>query len=285
MPISAHDNRRITFLGQNSHGSDEAWLMRQTYINLMSQRGPVAVVVECPTIDLILFALKRHSLSSTAMAKFLASSTYWWMRSFEFRMLLMNLPPDADIFGIDMPLTTTLQRSYLSALNMLHNPVGSVLSELLKFDAINDEVLSSATPEQREKTMADKLCVILRNNYPEVIVICHNFHASRYSWLSYPSLCQRIIGLNQFNLSVKSLSVFSQDMKFIATPDGKTLNSYQISNACMHRGEYYRVKMISSYYRNEKQDALLMNIRTSLHFDEIIVYPSGNPITVENYHV
>lgn len=197
----------------------------------------------------------------------------------------MNLPPDADIFGIDMPLTTTLQRSYLSALNMLHNPVGSVLSELLKFDAINDEVLSSATPEQREKTMADKLCVILRNNYPEVIVICHNFHASRYSWLSYPSLCQRIIGLNQFNLSVKSLSVFSQDMKFIATPDGKTLNSYQISNACMHRGEYYRVKMISSYYRNEKQDALLMNIRTSLHFDEIIVYPSGNPITVENYHV
>lgn len=284
MHISVHNKNRITFLGQNSHGSDEAWLMRQNYIKKQSQNGPVAVIVECPTVDLVLFVLKRHLLDDTSMTKFLASSTYWWMRSAEFRTFLMRLPPDADVFGIDIPLNTTLKGDYISALNMINNPAGPLLSKLLKFDENSSKVLVKATPEEREKVMADKLSIILQSSYQEIIVLCHNFHASRYSWLSYPSLCQRIIGEYQHGLAVKSCGVFSQEMKFIATPDGDKLNSYQISNACIPKDGYYRVKMVSSYYRNERQDVLVMNIRIPLHYDEIIVYPSGSPITVENYY-
>ncbi|MCL6326009.1 hypothetical protein [Pectobacterium polaris] len=284
MSTSPLGNYHVTFLGQNSHGSDESWRMRRTHINELVSDISMAVVIECPTIDLILYALKRYSFDETTMAKFLASSTYWWMRSAEFRKLLMNLPPNADIFGIDVPYSISQHTNCISVLNALKSPVGRLSSDLLIYDMITKDVLSSVTAEQREIVMTDKLSIILEANYQQVVVICHNFHATRYSWLPYRSLCQRIIDQDSHNISVKSCGVFSQDMAFIATPDGKNLETFRINDACVRCGELYQVKMVSSYYRSEQQDALSMSVRVPLHYDEVIVYPSGHPITVEGNH-
>ncbi|MCL9674573.1 hypothetical protein [Citrobacter sp. MNAZ 1397] len=284
MSISPRGNRRITFLGQNSHGSDESWQTRRTYINGLASDIPVAVVVECPTVDLVLYALKRKSFDETAMTKFLSSSTYWWMRSVEFRNLLLCLPSNIDIFGIDIPYSISRNINCMFLPNTIESSVRQVLTNLLQYDKIAEEVLSSVTAEQREIMMTDKLSIILEANYQEVVVICHNFHATKYSWLSYRSLCQRIIEKHAYNISVNSCGIFSKDMIFIATPDGRKLESFRISDACVRCGEQYQVKMVSSYYRSEESDALSMSVWVPLHFDEVIVYPSGHPITMESNH-
>lgn len=284
MSISPRGNRHITFLGENSHGSDESWQLRRKYIKGLSSDIPTAVVIECPTIDLILYALKRQSLDEMEMAKYLRSSTYWWMRSTEFRKLLLKLPTNADIFGIDAPYSFSQHTNCISVLNKSHSPAGQLLSDLLKYDNHSEYILSSVTAEQREKMMADKLSIILEEDYEQVVVICHNFHATRHSWLDFRSLCERIIEQHAHNMSVKSCGIFSQDMGFIATPDGKNLEVFRITDACVRCGDQYRVKMVSSFYRSEYLDALTISVQVPLHYDEVIVYPSGHPITVESNH-
>ena len=276
--------RRIYFLGQNSHGADDAWYFRHEFMHKLPSTASVAVVVECPTIDLILYTLKRNLINDNLLSRYLASSTYWWMRSVEFRRFMMNLPQNADIFGIDVPLSILQHSSYISALSKKKLSIGSVLQDLLQYDITHGENMATVSPENRENMLKDKLSVILEGDYSDIIVICHNFHATRHSWLPYRSLCQALVEKSDSTLNIKSWGVFSEQMFFIATPDGRSLNEFYLRDACIREKGYFRVKMVSSFFRCEERDALPLLIRSPLHFDKIIVFPAGNSITMDSFY-
>ncbi|MCT4708779.1 hypothetical protein MUA04_00820 [Enterobacteriaceae bacterium H11S18] len=276
--------RRISFLGQNSHGADDAWYFRHEFLHKIPSTASVAVVMECPTVDLILYSLKRDVINDSLLSRYLASSTYWWMRSVEFHRFMMNLPRNTDIFGIDVPLSTLQHSGYISALSKRKLSVGSVLQSLLQYDIGYGEIMATVSPENRENLLEDKLSVILEGDYSDIVVICHNFHATRHSWLPYRSLCQALVEKSDNTLNIKSCGIFSEQMFFIATPDGRSLSEFYLRDACIREKDYFRVKMVSSFFRCEERDALPLQIRSPLHFDEIIVFPAGNPITMDSFY-
>lgn len=281
MCISNGVNSRLSFLGQNSHGSHESWVFRKNYINMMPSNSSLAIVFECPTVDLIIFSMKRGDLSETLMRHYLSSSTYWWMRTREFRHFIENLPSHAEIYGIDVPLVVTHHLKYISSLAHCNFPESQLLQHLLKLDVASGNTISTASPEIREGIMTDKLLRILNAGYREVVVICHNFHATRCSWLPINSLCQRLVANVGNVYSITSIGVFSENMTFVATPDGQSLREYTLLNACTRHDKFFQVKMVSSFFRSEVQDALPLRLMSPKHYDKVIVYKTGAPVKLE----
>lgn len=273
---------KIYFIGQNSHGSDESWAFRTAFIqNLLP--GPRSIVlVECPTIDLIMFSLRRFRRENSNDMSWLRFSTYWWMRSDEFARFLSLLPDTCDIVGIDLPLSTAMHEYYIKKIQHITFPEQRLLVDSMMYDQQHKQSLVKATPDQRETIMADKVELALKHEYDSIIVICHNFHATRLSWLYYSSLCQMLIEKYKNNIEIVSIGVFAKKMSFLATPDGHSLVSYDIDKVC-NKGRHheYYVKMISSLYRSEALDALNLVLTKYIHFDEIVIFPDGKSITME----
>ncbi|WP_330984641.1 MULTISPECIES: hypothetical protein [Enterobacterales] len=281
MLISGSSQQNITFLGQNSHGSHEAWDYRERVIRQISEKGSLAVLVECPTVDLVLYAFKKGRIDAHAMKKYLSSSTYWWMRSNEFIHFMTSLPSQADIFGFDVPLTLRQHANYIKNIEKINFPESNVIQELLRTDLFHDATLATVSPEVREATMAEKVFTVINAGYRNIIVICHNFHATRRSWLSYRSLCERVIENAGSGLVVNSVAVFSRYMAFIATPDGHSLQEFYIENACHPHQTHWEVKMVSSFFRMKGHDSLSLCLNIPEHYDDVVVYDRGNPITIE----
>lgn len=71
-------------------------------------------------------------------------------------------------------------------------------------------------------------------------------------------------------------------MTFIATPDGRNLSKFRVRQVCQTRDNItWRVRMVSSYFRNEHDDALMVSLVIPVHYDEIICVPTGNPVSLE----
>ncbi|MCL6407261.1 DUF4135 domain-containing protein [Dickeya dadantii] len=118
--------------------------------------------------------------------------------------------------------------------------------------------------------------------YELIFVICHNFHATHTSWLHYPSLCQTLGNKFHGSIDITSYGVFSENMTFLATPDGHSLSTHSVRHACKKMGnQTYRVKMISSLYRTETRDAMELILNTPRHFDEFVIFPNGKCLTME----
>lgn len=237
--------RRVIFSGQNSHGSNESWYYRMNLLSQIPKNNRVAVVIECPTIDLILHLLRmKKNIHHEMDYSFLLSSTYWWMRSITF-------------------------------------PEKKILLSLMEYDINHNNIMSVISAKDREVAMNNKLSLIMEGCYDLIFVVCHNFHASKKSWLNYPSLCQLLRTDSIGNYSIYSSAVFSKNMSFIATPDGSSLSLNRIDNVCSKViDDNWLTKMVSSLYRSEEKDVLSLTINTPKHFDEIIIYPKGHAIKV-----
>ncbi|WMY72474.1 hypothetical protein RHD99_13360 [Buttiauxella selenatireducens] len=221
MYTSDNSNQQLSFIGQNSHGSDESWPFRMNVLKKIPLTEPTAVVFECPTVDLILYSLKRKSFNKNISHQHLSFSTYWWMRSQECISFLEIIPREFDVFGIDVPLSLKEHSNYISKIKkMMSFPA---LVKLLDKDKSLNHTMDLITPELRENLLFEKLSLITNENYKNVLVICHNFHATKNSWLSYSSLCQRFVENSNYSGDITALAIFSDDMNFLATPDGKKL--------------------------------------------------------------
>ncbi|WP_038910709.1 hypothetical protein [Dickeya dadantii] len=274
--------KHIYFIGQNSHGSDESWAFRNAFIHKLRRELRSIVLVECPTIDLIVFALRRFRKINTGDMSYLTSSAYWWMRSEEFATFLRALPATCVIAGIDLPLSTTLHENYIKSIRLVPLAEQRLLISLLEFDRQSTLSMTGATPEQRETAMAEKIGLAIQLGYELIFVICHNFHATHTSWLHYPSLCQTLGNKFHGSIDITSYGVFSENMTFLATPDGHSLSTHSVRHACKKMGnQTYRVKMISSLYRTETRDAMELILNTPRHFDEFVIFPNGKCLTME----
>ncbi|MEI7376274.1 hypothetical protein QUF31_03820 [Dickeya chrysanthemi] len=281
MLYTIQHKQHIYFIGQNSHGSDESWLFRNDFINKELTNTLGLILVECPTIDLIVFALRKFRKTKQGEMSYLKSSSYWWMRSMEFATFLHTLPEKACIAGIDLPLSTTQHKDYISSIRAVSLPEKNLLLELLNFDFRNMLCMASATPEQREVSMAEKIEIAVRLGFESIIIICHNFHATRTSWLHYPSLCQIVARRLSKIVKITTYGLFSVKMAFIATPDGRSLTVNTVNHACERLdNQTYKVKMISSHYKTEAHDAMELILHTPQHFDEFVIFPEGKSLTM-----
>ncbi|QDX29358.1 hypothetical protein [Dickeya poaceiphila] len=274
--------QNIYFIGQNSHGSDESWPFRNNFINTELTNKPVLVLVECPTVDLIVYALRKFRKTKPGEMSFLKYSTYWWMRSMEFAVFLHALPESAFIAGFDLPLSLTKHKDHIKYIQSLALPEKKLLIKLLNFDLSNALCITDATPEQRETSMAKKIEIALALGFESIVVICHNFHATRASWLDYPSLCQIIESRFNESVGITSYGLFSANMNFLATPDGHSLTLNTIERACEGiDSKTYKVKMISSHYRTEKCDSMELILSAPYHFNEFVIFPYGESLNME----
>ncbi|HFE7523765.1 TPA: hypothetical protein ACGAD2_004421 [Salmonella enterica subsp. enterica serovar Newport] len=274
--------RRVIFSGQNSHGSNESWYYRMNLLSQIPKNNKVAVVIECPTIDLILHLLRmKKNIHHEMDYSFLLSSTYWWMRSIEFASFLRAIPRSFSVYGIDVPVNLNNYSKYIDSLTSITFPEKKILLSLMEYDINHNNIMSVISAKDREVAMNNKLSLIMEGCYDLIFVVCHNFHASKKSWLNYPSLCQLLRTDSIGNYSIYSSAVFSKNMSFIATPDGSSLSLNRIDNVCSKvTDDNWLTKMVSSLYRSEEKDVLSLTINTPKHFDEIIIYPKGHAIKV-----
>ncbi|EKO1023647.1 hypothetical protein PX617_003775 [Salmonella enterica subsp. enterica] len=271
--------QRIIFFGQNSHGSNESWLYRIAFLKKIPKNTRAAIIIECPTIDLIIYLLKKMNYNKSQDFSFLLYSTYWWMRTVDFSFFLQSIPDSFSVFGIDVALSISHHQDHIQRLNSLTFPEKEILISLLKYDVKNDYIMSNISAEERENLMKEKISLVMKGDYELIFVVCHNFHAAKESWLHYPSLCQLLSHERNARFSLYSSAIFSNKMEFIATPDGSSLAVNRVNNVCNKINDNtWLVKMISSLYCSEEKDALNLIISTPRHFDNIIVCPIGRSI-------
>ncbi|BES86365.1 hypothetical protein PEC302107_30560 [Pectobacterium araliae] len=206
------------------------------------------------------------------------------MRSIEFAIFLHAVPKTTYIAGFDLPLSITQHKDYIKRIQSVTFPERELLLGLLEYDLDNGLCIANATPEQREVTMAKKIEIAVKLSFESIIVICHNFHATYNSWLNYPSLCQIIEDRFCKNVGITSYGLFSENIEFIATPDGHSLAVNTVKNTCEKiDSQTYKVKMISSHYRTENSDVMEPILNAPQHFDEFVIFPHGKKLNMELY--
>ncbi|MGG5965112.1 hypothetical protein ACQSED_26540 [Salmonella enterica] len=281
MPYHKNKESKVIFSGQNSHGSSESWLYRCNYLSQIPKDQRVAIVIECPTLDLIIYLLRRMNDKVNINYSFLSSSTYWWMRTIEFSNFLRSIPNSFAIYGIDVALDILQYNKHINHLKLFDFPEKEVLLSLMEYDLHSGKKMSRISTMTRELLMKDKLSLVMKNKYDLIFVICHNFHASKKSWLHYPSLCQLFNDEFSNSCDSNSVAILSNKMYFIATNNNHTLSINKVDNICKKiDNNNFLVKMISSIYRSEEEDVLNIVINIPKHFDEIIIFPEGDTITL-----
>ncbi len=270
---------KVFFIGQNSHGTSLPWQYRSAIIDRYSSLyDSIAVAIECPTTDLLFYQLgKLTSSSELEVKEFLDSSSYWWLQSNEFLRFISTLKTNIDCYGIDVPFYShEFTKKVHSKLTKINSPLISCLKKLIERDLHVDTFSYS----HRELIMKDKLQVIMNSSYDLIFVLCHNFHASKKSWLYYESLCQSII--NGHNCNIFSCSTYSRSMHFLSSHGDKKVYEYYLDN-CIRQtsNDTYIVKNISSYYTGNSNEIYVNTINTPDLFDEIVILPNDHRLTME----
>ena len=285
MSISTSNAKNIFFLGQNSHGTAEPWEYRRQRISSRCPEERIAVVMECPTADMILYELRKQTSGEEYLKKALMTSCYWWVRSKQFFGFLSHLPSHAHIFGIDAPFEIANHRIFISKLGLSDISEYNMMSRLLEVDMINNVTISELSPVQRERILYQKLKVILTGEYDYIYIICHNFHATKLSWFDFLSLCQRLLLEKTTDLTVFSVGSFARTMEFISTDGDRLLNRHTLSGSLKDLSESsFEVKMVSSLYRSETSDALPLVVSIPEHFDEIVIRDNESAVCMEELH-
>ncbi|MDV5358147.1 hypothetical protein QM201_25275 [Enterobacter asburiae] len=285
MLTTSGNHKQVFFLGQNSHGTAEPWEYRTKLISSVNTGKKIAVVIECPTVDMLLYEIKKETYSGPELRKSLMMSPYWWVRSAQFFRFLSLLPTQAHLFGVDIPFEILNHNHFMSKLRLSRRDKYEMAGQLLEVDVTNKASVAELSYTQREDILHQKLRVILRCEYAYVFVICHNFHASKHSWLPFHSLCQRILSEKDTGLAVTSVGSFSRQMEFISTDGDRGLNRHKLNGSLRALSDsVYEVKMVSSLYRNELSDALPLTVSIPMHFDEIVVWESESAVSMEGWH-
>lgn len=267
----------VYFMGMNSHGSDYPWSF---FLEQIKKRGTTegraAVCFECSTYDMLISDIIRNDLGGRNYNHFFS----WWMKSSEVSHFINVLDAinTIDIFGIDI----SSQRVENKTVQLAVNAKKKCTRELLSLDSDLDYEKAMDDFAKRECLMYQKLKRVLSYGYDDVFVICHNFHASKKSWLTYKTICQMLSDNNNERHRIKSIATASKRMSFIAKIDDKNLGVKTIED-CIHNtvDRVYNVKMISAFFRNEREDALRLSVSIPEHYDHIEVFNCGEPANIK----